>query len=234
MRDEQRNGPTSEPEAILHLKEGLEAGGDWPTVLLEAMALWTAPQETYDGRSYNYFIGGEAFEWLLLAERLCNAVDGLIPEHEKEELLFAGRFPVPFDADRFRDLLGVDKYRGYLNYYYGVTVEEALLLAAEREVQKRHLSNGNRYQEDFSEEGFVRIYWAPRSELLDQFRQEQGYSGKRSMELAESNEFTYWLFKYRLRTSDKAKTASDTRKGLDQLARMAANSRTPLAHYVAG
>jgi len=32
--------------------------------------------------------------------------------------------------------------------------------------------------------------------------------------------FTYWLFKYRLRQCDRAKVASDTRRGLAQLARL--------------
>ncbi|GAJ03845.1 unnamed protein product, partial [marine sediment metagenome] len=32
-------------------------------------------------------------------------------------------------------------------------------------------------------------------------------------------EFTYWLFKYRLNHCDKARVASDTKKGLEQLNR---------------
>ena len=38
--------------------------------------------------------------------------------------------------------------------------------------------------------------------------------------MAESREFNYWLFKYRVKNCDKARIASDTRKGLDQLERM--------------
>ncbi len=34
------------------------------------------------------------------------------------------------------------------------------------------------------------------------------------MHLTELKEFTYWLFKYRMLHCDKAKVASDTRKGL--------------------
>ena len=223
-------GRRSTPErgAIARLKTSLKKGRDWPTSLLEAMAAWTTPEETYRGRRYNYLIEGEAFDWLSLAERLCHAVDGLIPEREKEELLFGGRgrFPESFDASQFRELLGTDKYRGYLNYFYGVTVEEALQLEVEGEVQKRRVSKGNLYQEDFSEEAFARIYHAPRSTLLGTFRQEKGYPAKRSMSVCESKEFTYWLFKHRLRISDKAKVASDTRKGLKQLQEMASTPHT--------
>ena len=217
-KDERAVGP--QPEAIGHLRESLSEGRPWPTSLLEAMALWTAPQETYEGRCYSYFLGGEAFDWLLLAERLLSTMDGLVPTNEIEDLLLSGRFPDPLPESQIKDLLGVDKYRAYLNYFYGVTVEEALQLAAEGEVHKRHLSNGNQYQHDFSEEAFLRIYREPRSTLLKLFREEMGYTAKRSMTFAESKEFTYWLFKYRLKTSDKAKTASDTSKGLEQLQQM--------------
>ena len=235
-----RNNPDSEDsressprrEAIDHLRASLEQGRDWPTALLEAMALWTTPQETFRDRHFSYFIGGEAFDWLLLAERLCQAVDGLIPEQERETLLFTGGLPDTFDDARFSDLIGVDKYRGYLNYFYGVTVEEALQLAVEREVHKRHLSNGNRYQDDFSEEACLRIYRAPKDTLLKRFREERGSPCESTMTLTESKEFTYWLFKYRLATSDKAKTASDTKRGLHQLRRMTSTSRTTASRHL--
>ena len=38
--------------------------------------------------------------------------------------------------------------------------------------------------------------------------------------LGEWKAFTYWLFKQRLRRQDKARVASDTRKGLAQFTRM--------------
>ena len=211
---------TSETAALEHLRKALLDGGDWPTPLLEAAALWTSPRESVNGRVYDYFIAGEAFDWLLLAERLCTAFSELISQQETEELLFHGRFPPSFDASKFRDLLGVEKYRGHLNYYYGVTVEEGLQLATELEVLKRYASNGLRSKDNCTEEAFARIYRAPQSELLSKFREEKGYEVERTMSLGESKEFTYWLFKYRMYVSDKAKIASDTHKGIEQLQRM--------------
>ena len=120
---------------------------------MEATGLWTLPRETREGREYNYFIGGEAFDWQLLAERLCEAIDGMIPEEEKEALLFEGRFPRRLRRDAVQGPAGVDKYRGYLNYFYGVIVEEACRWLRRREVHKRQLSNGNQYQGDFSRRG---------------------------------------------------------------------------------
>ena len=217
---------TSRPgQAAIHeMRQALLDGRDWPTALLEAMARWTPSEEEYEGRHLKYFIEAEAFDWLLLAERLCRAVDGLIPEDEREELLFHGKFPPTFDRSRFQGLLGVEKFRGYLNYFYGVTTEECLQSAVEQEAHKRHLSNGNGYQDDFSEDVFARIYRLPRAELLLQFRQAKGYPAEESMSLTESKEFLYWLFKYRMEHSDKVKVASDTQKALNYLRRVVAAS----------
>lgn len=210
----------SQKTVIDRLQTVLLDGREWATALVEAMALWTIPLEAFQGRRFNYFVDGEAFDWLLLAERLCKAVDGLIPQDEKEGLLFSGRFPPSFDNSRFRHLLGVEKYRAFLNYYYGVTVEEALQLATEIEVHKRYAGNGVCYRDDYADEAHVKIYGASRKELLKTFREAMGARTRGYLSLGESKEFTYWLFKYRLQVSDKAKSASDTRKGLRQLERM--------------
>lgn len=227
MVSTQTDAPTASQAALDHLRNALEDGLDWPEPLLRAMSMWTLPEESYRGLVNTYFIAGEAFDWLLLAERLLDGVRGRVPESEREDLLFHGRFPRHFDASQIGGLLGVDKYRGYLNYHYGVTVEEALQLTAELELQKRDAANGRTDRDDYTENAFRRLYRAPRSELLREFRGERGSANRRSIGLAESKEFTYWLFKRRLHVSDKPRVASDTRKGLEQLRRMA---RTPPAH----
>ena len=215
------DGVRDPDEVINHLRQSLQDGADWFTALLDAMAAWTLPEETDGGRLYRYFIAGEAFDWLLLAERLCGEVQDLITENQVEALLLHGILPAETSPDLLRERLGVDKHRGYLNYFYGVTVEEALQLANERDVQKRHMSNGNRYQEDFSEEAFARTYRMSRKTLLTEFRDDMAYPASDAMTLTEHKEFTYWLFKWRLRQSDGAKAASDTRKGLREYQRMA-------------
>ena len=55
------------PEALLHLKRAVKAGAPWQRSLLEAIGLWTLPQEVFQDRTYRYLIQGEAFDWLLLA-----------------------------------------------------------------------------------------------------------------------------------------------------------------------
>ena len=220
------DAPTASQAAIDDLRGALDAEIDWPAPLLRAMSLWTVPEESYRGRVNTYFIAGEAFDWLLLAERLMDAVKGRVPEVEREDLLFHGRFPPRFDASRIGGLLGVDKHRGFLNYHYGVTVEEALQLTAELELQKRDAANGVTDLDDYTEDAFRKLYRASRGDLLREFRGERGSANRKSIGLSESKEFTYWLFKRRLHVSDKPRVASDTRKGLEQLRRMA---RTPPA-----
>ncbi len=216
----ERTELVSTSEALRAFSSALEEGVDWPSALLQAIAEWSTPEEAVGDRVYRYFIEGEAFDWLLLAERLFEVAGVLIPEDDKEALLFRGRFPDYFETSRFKELMGVEKYRGFLNYFYGVTVEEALHVASEKEVHKRQLSNGNQYQNDFSQEALSRIYRESPDVLLCQFREDKGYPDCEELTMEQSTEFNYWLFKYRMKTSDKAKVASDTRKGLKQLHEM--------------
>ena len=210
---------------VARLRSAVRDGEDWAMAVLEAMAAWTAPVEEYRGVRHVYFILGEAFDWLTLAQRLSVELSGLVPDGELERLLFTGRFPSHVDEGVLRDVLGVDKFRGVLNYFYGVTVEEALQYAVECEIQKRLLSNGVQFNGDLAERAFLRLYWKSEGELLHLFREEMGYPHRSSIPFSQSKEFTYWLFKYRVRNSDKAKTASDTRKGLEQLEEMTAAHR---------
>ena len=207
------NGSTA-LEAVDYLRLLLSKGDDWPSAMLKAISLWTLPGEVYEGTRFNYFIEGEAFDWLALVQRLSYEVDGLIPSDELEELLFTGKFPPGFKTEDFKDLLGGEKYRGYLNFFYGVEVEAALLQAVVTEIEKQFYSSGHRYPVDHSEEAHFRIYRATTYELMEAYSEEKRLLHKVSFTLTELKEFTYWLFKRRLKVSDKAKIASDTHKGL--------------------
>lgn len=208
---------TSEAEVIGHLAQAIAGGKHWYLALLEAIGLWNTVEETFAGRTYHYLIDGEAFDWLLLAERLCQAVDGQLPADEKNALIFYGEPPLNLPADRFQELIGSAKYHQYLNYFYGIVVEEALILAVEDEVRKERRSSGYYREKDTPSEAYRRIYGTSKTVLLKHFRQERGYRQLQSISLTELKEFIYWLFKHRLKKSDKAKVASDTKKALDWL-----------------
>jgi hypothetical protein len=203
--------------AIRHLQQAIVTGQHWYLALLEAIGLWTKAEETHNGRTYCYLIAGEAFDWLLLAERLCESVDGLLPEDEKIALLFHGEPPLNLSPEKFKELIGSPKYHQYLNYFYGITVEEAAVLTVEEEVYKERCASGYFRHQDTTNEAYRRIYGSTKAILLRHFRRDQGYPQLKSISLTELKEFTYWRFKYRLDHCDKAKVASDTKKALNWL-----------------
>lgn len=206
-------------EAILHLKEAVSSGRNWYVALLEAIGLWGSAEEFHDGRYYRYLIGGEAFDWLTLADRLCQEIDGLVPESEKLDLLFAATPPLDLAPGEFRQLIGDVKYRAYLNYLYGVVVEEALISVVEDEVLKENGHFTHVPDQRVEQEACRRVYEAGMEDLLALFRGQTGYAGGDSVSLTEKKELTYWLFKYRVDHSEKARVASDTRKALAWLQR---------------
>jgi hypothetical protein len=204
-------------KAIAHLKQTIANGEHWYLALLEAIKLWSSPEEDYNGRHYRYLIDGEAFDWLLLAERLCDEISDSIPEKERINLLFFDRPPLELTTERFKRLIGPAKYRAYLNYLYGILVEEALISAVVDEIRKERLASGSNKHEGILNKAYRRIYGGSQQALLDSFRKEKRYPKRKSMSLSELKEFTYWLFKYRIKRCDKSRVASDTKKALMKL-----------------
>ena len=206
---------------LARLREAVQNGDQhWFEVVLEGVGQWPLAEEQANGRFYRYLVGGEAFDWLLLAERLCGVLDDLAPEDGREALLTHGRFPREVSEEAFRRALGPAKYRAHLNFLYGVQVEEALQLRVTQEVEKDRLSqvweNGH-----IDEEVCARIYGATRQALFARFQQERQLSGD-SLSQGDLHEFTYWLFKHRVSNADPARVASDTRKGLAMLSQLRA------------
>jgi hypothetical protein len=206
-----------ENDIIRQLKQDVLAGKNWYIALLEAIGRWTVTEETIGGRTYRYLIAGEAFDWLMLAERLCRVVDGMIPEDEKLRLLFYGKAPVNLTTKEFQTFIGEAKYRQYLNFFYGISVEEALFLSAREEIRKEDRMNVFHKKTDYEDEAYSRIYGETKGVLLKKFRHGKGYPQRNSISLDELREFTYWLFKYRLEHVDRSRVASDTRKAMEYL-----------------
>ena len=201
-------------EAIEHLRQSITEGKHWYLALLEAIGLWQLKEETFDGRHHKYLIAGEAFDILLLAQRLCAEADDIIPESEKTDLFF-GRLPMELSKEEMKSLIGSAKYRALLNYFYGITVERTLHLATQMEMEKEQA--GDIRRRDLNDDVFQRIYGSSELSLLERFRKENGYVQCDSIVLTELDEFTYWLFKYRFANCDRARVASDTKKALKLL-----------------
>ncbi len=219
---------SGDKEAIEHFKQALISGKHWYLALLEAMGLWISAEETYQGRHYRYLIAGEAFDWLLLAERLCQEVDGLVPEQEMVDFLFSGQPPLELTEQEFKTLIGSAKYRAYLNYFYGIVVERALLLTVEDEIDKERRAH---VFQEHSQDSYLRIYGTDQLSLLQRFREETGYDHGDSINVSELREFTYWLFQYRLRNSERARVASDTKKALVYLQHLRGANQLPVASF---
>jgi len=211
---------TRDTQAIQELKSTIAEGKNWYVAVLEGIRLWSSAEEDYNGRHYQYVIDDEAFDWLALLERLCEELDGLVPEKERVDLLFFGIPPIELSNDEFKNIIGDFKYQAHLNYFYGVLVERFLVLAETEEIRKKRrvlgLSNDNGVVDD----AYQRIYGATQSALLKQFRTERHHTQLKSISFSELNEFTYWLFKYRIKNRDKSRMASDTKKALTKLNRL--------------
>ena len=215
-----REGPLDSEQGVEAYLRLVERGEPWYPALLTVIARWTASEETVDGEHYRYLIAGEAFDWLRLAQRLMEAAGELVPPVEQERLLFFG--DAPDEEDEFARAIGQQKHRAHLNFQYGVIVEEALLLAAEQELNKAGTLTGARGAvADVA--AYERVYGRPLDELLVMYRAEAGAVLGARVTLAELRAFTYWCSKYRFRTGEPARVASDTRKALALLSSMEAN-----------
>ena len=213
----------SAEEGVEAFLDGLRAGHLWYPVLLDVVARWVTPEETVGDATYRYLIGGEAFDWRRLAERLLDAAGDLVPADEAERLVFEGKPPIGEDPseEAFARAIGREKYRAHLNFQYGVTVEEALLLQAEQDLHKaRHLEGPRGEPADVA--AYERVYSKTFAELAAEYRIETGASLGSNVSQAELAAFTYWCSKYRFRLAEPARVASDTRKALALLSRLEA------------
>ena len=217
--------------AISRLKSSIgSAESDWKLTVLEAIADWPLANEDVGGETFEYLIGGEAFNWRLLAQRLLGECGSLIPDETlwewlSDSVLFAG-----FEEPDFMRAVGVEKFRAHLSYFYGVTVEQSLLVAVEEEVTHQRVGSGRQLSDGSLERAYGLLYGDEREHLWEVFRLEAGVHAAREgwrhrdeHSLGSEDSFTYWLFKLRMERSDPAKIASDTRKGLAKLERMRQN-----------
>jgi hypothetical protein len=209
-------------DAINRFRLNVESGKSWHMALLETARDWPVSEETVGEQTYRYIIAGEALDLLQIAERLISAAGNVVPEDEKVNFLFHNQPPVTLTAEQVRATLGENRFGQYLNFFYGVTAEEALVQAVEEEVRKEEQGINIHSEAQIIDETFRRVYDESHRALLRQFRKEKNYSQTGSITLEQIKEFSYWRFKYRLKRCEKARVASDTQKALNWMKR---NSR---------
>jgi hypothetical protein len=212
------SAPVSHAEEVVRrFHQDLIAGKHWYRALLDAIRQWADEGEVINDVHYRYLIDGEAFDWISLAQRLCDAVDGLVPEEEKSAFIFQGKPPLEIPPGEFKAAIGEAKYHQFLNFFYGVTVEDALIQAVREEVRKERHANCWNSPKGVDDEVFHRIYGADEAALFKRFRKERKHHLQTPSNLTEMKEFTYWRFKLRVKESEKARVGSDTHKALEWL-----------------
>tara|TARA_Y100000768_G_scaffold153048_2_gene114376 strand:+ start:1030 stop:1722 length:693 start_codon:yes stop_codon:yes gene_type:complete len=162
--------------------------------------------------SYDYLILHEAFNWKRLAVKIIDYLR--FDESLNTKLInwiFNPHLYATFSENKFRELIGFEKYNAHLSYFYGVTIERCLIAYSEEELLKRQISYGNfvRYT---PEDVYSQIYNITYNKLIDDFFSEFKITTKKISEL-EFEKFTYWCFKKRVDNSEPSKLASDTKKG---------------------
>jgi hypothetical protein len=213
---------TAVEAAINRFRLAVESGKNWYIALLETVREWPVSEETVGEQTYRYIVAGEALDLLQIAERLLSIAGSSVPEKEKVDFLFHNKPPVTLSAEQTRSMLGEKRFGQHLNFFYGVTAEEALLQAVEEEVRKEEQGINIHSETQIIDEIYRRVYDESHRSLLRQFRKEKSYAQSGSMTLEQIKEFSYWRFKYRFKRCEKARIASDTKKALDWIKR---NSR---------
>lgn len=204
---------------LRELRERIDAGEGWYESVLRAVREWPLAEEEVDGERYVYLIDGEALDLLRLYERLCIFVSDIVLEEEIVALIANDRPPGEQSGLNLKSLVGPDMYRSYLSFIYGVIVEEMVVHAVVEELRKRRRAAGLTHYDASLDDAYRYVYGADQDELLHMFRRDRRLKRRRSMTLTEMKEFTYWLFKMRLRNSDKSRVASDTKRALTVLHR---------------
>ena len=205
---------------VAQLRQRAGREESWHVALLQAMGQWSLARENVAGREWQYVIGSEALDGLVLAQRLCLEIPNVVPPYELKSLLFHGQWPERMSQERLRELIGPYRYTALLNFRYGVVVEEALQLVAEESIRKSRLARCYQDSDAVIEDAHRHLYGDTRTNLLAEFlRDSSGIWGVESnaLLLTAWQEFTYWLFKRRVKKWHPARVASDTRRGLQRL-----------------
>lgn len=210
----QGEAPMRPLDPLRHFDAELDAGSHWYLAALRACGQWRQATEIHQGRRLDYLVASEALDLLLLIDRIASTRRDAVPRAERDALRFHGRPPVYVPGDAFASALGVARFNAYLNFFYGVDVEEALVHAVELEAGKAHpLDRG-------AADVYPLVYGRTLEELLATYRTACGMADDGQVRWADWKAFTYWRFRLRLRTQVPARMASDTRKGIALLQRL--------------
>ena len=202
------------PDPLRRFDAELAAGMHWYPAALRACGQWRLASETLHGRRLTYLVAREALDLVLLIDRIASTRRDAVPRLERDNLRFHGRPPIHVSGNAFAEALGEARYKAYLNHFYGIDVEEAVLYAVELEVGRAHPLD------QAFVDAYLVVYGQSLQDLLAAYRAERGLTQSERVRWDVWKDFTYWRFRLRLRTQVPARMASDTRKGIALLQRL--------------
>jgi len=195
---------------------------DWQISILKKISKWPLQKNQTNSKRSKYLIFGEALDWKLLAEKV--SIKGCGKASDKLQSWLDLSDPMGgFNELQFKRYVGLEKYRAVLSFFYGVTVERALVIDIQELFFKRLIGNGKHPNETFCDGLYVELYGKTQDELWTDFTETTEANNVlkgRDHFLFEDNIFTYWLFKLRMSFSEPEKLASDTRRGLQRLSKI--------------
>tara|TARA_B100001142_G_C14334197_1_gene655238 strand:+ start:2173 stop:2817 length:645 start_codon:yes stop_codon:yes gene_type:complete len=194
---------------IQELRNEVSQGENWQKSVAKHIGLWNEKEEFYRGYKYIYLIDDEALDWLTLTERLVSSIKPYITKEEYNYVSTSGLLPDQEIYKYIKKTIPKKKLSQMRNFYYGIIIENLIYHYKILEYQKNTIvaeDNDHRFYEE--------IYNKPIEVLYEIFYKERKTINKNKLNFHELKLFSYWLFKYRLKHSDKTKMAHETNTAL--------------------
>lgn len=197
---------------------------DWHAAGISMVGAWPVTTDNSPNKLVYRLIGGEAMDWRQVIKLGHEADSTLFEKYDVASWLRNSDIHGDVGAHEFTDCLGEERYKAHLNFFYGVKVERSLLSVTVDDLVKNVVSCGGPANSVTRRQAYKELYGVTYIELKSQFQQYLKDSGIQ-VDLSDIEaEFRYWLFKFRLNNSERVKTASDTKRGLDRWHREQATS----------
>ena len=194
---------------IQELRNEVSHGENWQKSIAKYIGLWTKKEEFYRGYKYIYLIDGEALDWLTLTERLVSSIKSYINKEEYYYVSTSGLLPDQEIYKYIKKITPKKVLSQMRNFYYGIIIENLIYNYKILEYEKNTIVT-----EDNDQRFYEEIYNKPLEVLSQMFYKEKKLINKNKLNFHELKLFSYWLFKYRLKHSDKTKMAHETNKAL--------------------
>tara|TARA_B100000945_G_scaffold217926_1_gene175856 strand:+ start:262 stop:906 length:645 start_codon:yes stop_codon:yes gene_type:complete len=194
---------------IQELRNEVSQGENWQKSVAKYIGLWNEKEEFYRGYKYIYLIDDEALDWLNLTERLVSSIKSYITKEEYNYVSTSGLLPDQEIYNYIKKTIPKKKLSQMRNFYYGIIIENLIYHYKILEYQKNTI-----VVEDNDQRFYEEIYNKPIEVLYEIFYKERKTINKNKLNFHELKLFSYWLFKYRLKHSDKTKMAHETNTAL--------------------